>query len=116
MSLQIFHFIIGTWISVLLLGVSFCQAGAVRKQPPPHPLDPLSKDELLATVTVLKNSGKVADSTRFVLIHVDEPPNHPVLPYRPGQALPRQAFADLYDWASTTPSEVIVDLDAPKLL
>lgn len=116
MSLQIFHFVIGTWISVLLLGVSFCQAGAVRKQPPPHPLDPLSKDELLATVTVLKNSGKVADSTRFVLIHLHEPPKEKVLTYRPGQTLPRQAFAVLYDWASNTTSEVIVDLDAQKLL
>jgi primary-amine oxidase len=86
------------------------------KRMAPHPLDPLSKGELLATVAVLNNAGKVADSARFVLIHSHEPPKEKVLASKPGQTLPRQAFAVLYDWASNTTSEAIVDLDEQKLL
>jgi primary-amine oxidase len=81
-----------------------------------HPLDPLDKDELSATVALLKDAGKVTDSTRFVLIHLHEPPKDKILAYRAGQKLPRQAFAVLYDWASNTTSEAIVDLDGKKLL
>ncbi len=93
--------------------ISYCRADAHRAS---HPLDPLSKDELASTVAVLRDAGKVADSTRFVNIHLHEPPKEKVLAFRPGQTLPRQAFAILYDWASNTTSEAVVDLDANKLL
>ncbi len=93
-----------------------CRADAPDKRIAPHPLDPLSKDELTNTAAVLKAAGKVADSTRFVLIHLHEPPKEKVLAYRPGQTLPRQAFAVLYDWASNTTSEAVVDLREKKLL
>ncbi len=82
----------------------------------PHPLDPLTKTELIDTVAVLKDAGKVADSTRFVQIHLHEPPKEKVLSLRPAQTLPRQAFAVLYNWATNTTSEAIIDLDAKKLL
>ena len=65
---------------------------------------------------MLKDAGKVADSTRFVLIHLHEPHKEKVLAYRPGQTLPRQAFAVLYDWDSNTTSEAVVDFAAKKLL
>ncbi len=94
----------------------YCRVDAPEKHIAPHPLDPLSKEELSATVALLRDVGKVVDSTRFVLIHLHEPPKEKVLAYRPGQALPRRAFAVLYDWASNTTSEAIVDLDAKKLL
>jgi primary-amine oxidase len=92
-----------------------CRADTADKHVAPHPLDPLSKDEITATTRILKDAGKVADSTRFVLIHLHEPPKEKVLAYRPGQTRPRRAFAVLYDWASNTTSEAIVDLDAKKL-
>jgi primary-amine oxidase len=82
----------------------------------PHPLDPLTKDELAATGAVLRDAGKVAESTRFVLIHLHEPPKAKVLAYRPGRPLSRQAFAVLYDWASNTTSEAVVDLGEKKLV
>jgi primary-amine oxidase len=93
-----------------------CRADTADKRIAPHPLDPLSKEELAKTVAVLKDAGKVADSTRFVLIHLLEPPKEKVLAYRTGQTLPRQAFAALYDWASNTTSEAVVDLKEKKLL
>ena len=81
-----------------------------------HPLDPLGKDEIAAAIAVLRDAGKVADSTRFVLIHLHEPPKAKVLAYRPGDSLPRQAFAVLYDWASNTTSEAVVDVTEKKLV
>src|SRR5215472_13729656 len=102
-------------IAVLLERPAWCPArdtkgDAPQKRTLAHPLDPLSKEELEATVAVLRDAGKVAESTRFVLIHLHEPPKAKVLAYRPGDTLPRQAFAILYDWASNTTSEAIVDL------
>ncbi len=93
-----------------------CWADAADKRIASHPLDPLGKEELTSTVAVLKTAGKAADSTRFVLIHLHEPPKEKVLVYRPGQTLPRQAFAVLYDWGSNTTSEAVVDLREKKLL
>ncbi|HEY7423239.1 MAG TPA: primary-amine oxidase [Gemmataceae bacterium] len=88
--------------------------------PPPtfaHPLDPLSKEELKATVKVLGDADKVTDTTRFVLIHLHEPPKEKVLAYRPEDPPPpREAFAILYDWASNTTSEAVVDLTNKKLV
>lgn len=81
-----------------------------------HPLDPLDKEEITATTAILADGGKVADSTRFVLIQLHEPPKDKIVAFRPGQKLPRQAFAVLYDWASNTTGEAIVDLDAKKIL
>jgi primary-amine oxidase len=81
-----------------------------------HPLDPLDKDELVTTVAVLKDAGKVADTTRFVLIHLHEPPKERVLAHGPGDVLSRQAFAVLYDWATNTTSEAVVDLKAKKFV
>ncbi len=81
-----------------------------------HPLDPLSKEELTTATAVLKDAGKVADSSRFVLLHLHEPSKKDVFAYRPGKPLARQAFAVLYDWASNTTSEAIVDLTSKKLI
>jgi primary-amine oxidase len=93
-----------------------CWAEAPPKRTTAHPLDPLSKEEIATTAAVLKDAGKAADSTRFVLMHLHEPPKSKVLAYRPGQSLPREAFVVLYDWANNTTSEAVVDLDEKKLL
>ncbi len=113
MSLRMLRLLIVTLTIPLFLEVSYCRADTQGAR---HPLDPLSKDELASTVAVLRDAGKVADSTRFVHIHLHEPHKEKVLAFRPGHSLPRQAFAILYDWASNTTSEAIVDLDAKKLL
>lgn len=114
MPLRMLRLLIIVLVIPLFLKPPCCRADTARIAP--HPLDPLNKDELSVTTAVLKDAGKVRDSTRFVLIHLHEPPKDKVLAYRPGQTLPRQAFAVLYDWASNTTSEAIIDLDAKKLL
>ncbi len=108
-------------IAASLIQPAGCPARDTKEDTPPkraavHPLDPLSKEELESTVAALRDAGKVADSTRFVLIHLHEPPKAKVLAYRPGDVLPRQAFAVLYDWANNTTSEAVVDLSDKKLV
>ncbi|HEY7154620.1 MAG TPA: primary-amine oxidase [Gemmataceae bacterium] len=100
-------------IAALTIAVSAGCHTESPKRVSAHPLDPLSKEELKTTVAVLRDAGKVADSTRFVLIHLHEPPKAKVLA---GEALPRQAFAVLYDWANNTTSEAVVDLSDKELV
>ncbi|HEY7311004.1 MAG TPA: hypothetical protein VH643_16690 [Gemmataceae bacterium] len=107
-------------IAALIVGVPLVLLRKTDQPPvpiPPHPLDPLSEDELRATVDVLRNpvNNKVAGTTRFIAIHVHEPSKAKVLALGPGETLPRKAFAVLYDWASNTTSEAVVDLDSKKL-
>jgi primary-amine oxidase len=108
---------------VLTLAASLAQPAWCRAREQPkatpaavHPLDPLSKDELATATAVLRDASKAGESSRFVLIHLHEPPKKDVLAHRPGAAVPRQAFAVLYDWASNTTSEAVVDLGGKKLL
>jgi primary-amine oxidase len=116
MSLRTLRLLTAMLVLSLSLLQSLCRADTAGTRSATHPLDPLGKEELSAAVGVLKNSGKVADSTRFVLIHLHEPPKEKVLAYRPGQTLLRQVLAVLYDWASNTTSEAVVDLDEKKLI
>jgi primary-amine oxidase len=113
MSVRMLRLLIVTLAIPLSLKMPYCRA---NEQMANHPLDPLSKEELMNTVAVLKDAGKVADYTRFVQIHLHQPPKDKVLALRPGQTLPRHAFAVLYDWASNTTSEAVVDLDDKKLI
>src|SRR5215469_17063224 len=43
------------------------------------PLDPLSRDEILAAVAILSQSGKVHPSTRFAAVTLHEPTKNDVL-------------------------------------
>jgi len=41
---------------------------------PPHPLDPLSANEIAAAVAAVRATGRLADAARFSTITLDEPP------------------------------------------
>ena len=75
-----------------------------------HPLDPLRQEEIAATVAILKASGKVSDSSRFPIIVLHEPPKDEVLHFKPGNSLRREAFAVVYERASNTTFEAVVDV------
>src|SRR5215510_6182446 len=91
---------------------SLMTSRAIAAEPPntAHPLDPLSKEEITTTVAVLKASGKVSESHRFPIIVLREPPKDEVLHFKPGSSMRREAFAVVYDRASNTTSEAVVDL------
>ena len=80
----------------------------------PFPLAPLTKQEILAAVQVLKDAAKVSDSSSFSLIALHEPPKQEVS-YRPGSAPAREAFVVVYERNSNRTFEAIVDLTARTL-
>ena len=77
-------------IMLLLLLCSFLLCGVVGAAT--HPLEPLTKDEIAMTVSVLKSSGKVTEASRFPVIVLNEPPKREVLAYKPGTPIRREAF------------------------
>jgi primary-amine oxidase len=87
----------------------FCASAADSDS---HPLDPLSKDEILATVETLRAAGKTTTESSYSLIALHEPPKSEVLAWRPGQAYRREAFAVVYERAKNQTFEAVVDLRA----
>jgi primary-amine oxidase len=101
------------WTGLLAAAMCVCMAALAMAADDPatkHPLDPLSKEEITATVEVLKASGKVSDGSRFPIIVLHEPPKDEVLRFTPGGAMRREAFAVVYERASNTTFETVVDL------
>src|SRR5438105_15208884 len=80
-----------------------------------HPLDPLSREEIAAAVEILKASGKISDASRFSTLVLNEPPKAEVLPYKPGDAFRREAFAVIYERAANKTFEAVVDLNKKAL-
>ncbi len=81
-----------------------------------HPLDPLSRDEIRATVEVLKSSGKVSDASRYSLVELREPPKEEVLGFRAGGDFRREAFVVVYERDLNQTFEAVVDVKNRKLL
>lgn len=81
----------------------------------PHPLDPLSPEEIALAVSIVRASEELPKGLRFVTVSVQEPAKAVVREHAPGKAFPREAFLILLDNASGQASEVIVDLRAEKL-
>jgi primary-amine oxidase len=100
-------------ITTTQFGLMFCGPGMAADH---HPLDPLDKDELQATVDLIKVSGKLTESSRFSLISLHEPPKEVVSDSKPGGELHREALAIVYDRAANRTSEAIVDVQNRRLL
>ena len=95
-------------LGLLLSSGSLLGAGPKGR---PHPLDPLSKEEMTAVVTVLKNAGKISAKTRFGKIHLQEPPKNQVMADLDAGRASRTGFALLYNWENSVASEAVVDLE-----
>jgi len=81
-----------------------------------HPLDPLTKEETMTTVAILKKAGKLTPDTRFATLYLKEPPKEQVFAdIKAGQAR-RAAFAMLYNWATRVTSESVVNLSQQELV
>ena len=107
------------WTHVLCFALCSLMTSQTMAAEPPntaHPLDPLSKEEITRTVAVLKTSGKVSDSSRFPIIVLREPPKDEVLNFKLGGSMRREAFVVIYERASNTTSEVVVDLNNKSIL
>ena len=96
----------------IALGLLLCGLATAAK----HPLDPLTKDEIDATVALLREGGQITPETRLPVIVLNEPPKPEVLSYKPGDPMRREAFVVTYERASNRTSEAIIDLNARKVV
>ncbi|MEC4018579.1 primary-amine oxidase [Streptomyces sp. H27-D2] len=78
----------------------------------PHPLDPLSADEISAARRVLDEAGKAGADTRFPLVLLDEPARHTVAAHRDGDPVARRVRATLLDTSTGLGAEALIDVTA----
>src|SRR6266852_1302485 len=102
------------WLAMCCFGLSHIPSA--HAGPTDHPLDALSKDEIVATVDILKAQGKITESTRFPLIELHEPPKDEVVGFQTGGPMRREAFVLAYERGSNRTFEAVVDLKAKTLL
>lgn len=79
-----------------------------------HPLEPLSADEVQLAAQVLKDTGKVTKTTRFVSISLREPKKN--LVHAGKTDIPREAFAVLFDNATNSCYEAVLSLAKRELV
>ena len=81
-----------------------------------YPLDPLTATEITKVTTILKDNHLVTPTTYYNIINLKEPPKKEVLTWQPGASFRREAFVSFYDYAKPGITEVVVDLNAGKLI
>ncbi|HEX4192251.1 MAG TPA: hypothetical protein VHY80_04095 [Stellaceae bacterium] len=87
-----------------------CCFAPVAQAAPPHPLDPLSAQELIVLRDVLAASGQFSSDANFSWVALDEPPKALVEHFKPGDDFPRRAYVAAIDYARKKNYAVIVDL------
>src|SRR5258707_1330416 len=75
-----------------------------------HPLEPLSVDEIAATVDILRRQRNLGPRVRFVNITLHEPPKEVVLSFEATKQAEREAFAILLDNEQGRTYEAVVSL------
>lgn len=80
----------------------------------PHPLDPLSADEIMSTFRVIERSSQFGHGLFFPIVTLKEPPKSEVLAWTSGP-FSRKAFANVYDPQANRLYEVFVDLRAGQI-
>ncbi|HEU5369056.1 MAG TPA: primary-amine oxidase [Ktedonobacterales bacterium] len=83
---------------------------ATPQQRVPHPLDPLSEEEINHTTRLLRASGRLTPQMRLMAYSLQEPPKDLVLGFQPGQAAPRNVFVVMRDHERHLTIEVVVSL------
>lgn len=93
--------------------IAICALPAIAA--PPHPLDPLTTDELAILKTVLESSGAFSTNTYFAWIELQEPPKELVKQYVPNAPIPRMVHLSALDYERKTAFSVTVDLRARRI-
>lgn len=83
---------------------------------PPHPLDPLSEDEIAAALEHLRSARSLPAGALFPFVVLHEPPKAEVLAHAPGRPFRREALVVVVDRAAGQTAEALVDLTGKKLL
>ncbi len=102
--------------NLLLAAALLCIFASTARAQSPHPLDPLTADEMKKVVQILKDNSTITGHDYFNIINLKEPPKKEILTYKPGDSFRREAFASFYDYAKPGMTEAVVDLNASKIL
>ena len=62
-----------------------------------HPLEPLSAEEIIAAVSIVRSERQLGPLVRFVSVTLHEPAPEVALNYKPGDPVTREAFMVLLD-------------------
>lgn len=81
-----------------------------------HPLDPLSREEVGAAVSILRTHGPASDHWRFVSVNLHEPAKTELENISAGNTLDRRAFIIVLDLAARRVLEALVSLRDETLL
>ena len=81
-----------------------------------HPLDPLDEHEFRHTAAILRRDEELGGSWRFAAIELLEPDKAAVKAWRPGDPIPRAAFAVLWNRADNQTWEGVVDLTGDRVV
>ena len=81
-----------------------------------HPLDPLDEHEFRHTAAILRRDEELGESWRFAAIELLEPDKAAVKAWRPGDPIPRTAFAVLWNRADNQTWEGVVDLTGDRVV
>ena len=113
-----------SWLSVVLclIVLPACQASAPTGEPAsapateaaaPHPLDPLTTDEIRTAVAVARGDARLANAV-FHLVTLQEPLKDDVLAWRPGKTLMR--LSRLQAMTPAAVYEAVIDVNAKRLV
>jgi primary-amine oxidase len=81
-----------------------------------HPLEPLTASEVQLAVHLLKDTGKVTATTRFVSVSLKEPAKEFVHRFTGSEPIPRAASAVLFDNGTNSCYEVVISLTDAKVV
>lgn len=81
-----------------------------------HPLDPLSPEEIAATIQIVRKVRHLDIGVRWISVELHEPPKADVLAFQEGVSFTRQAFLVIFDPATNTTSEAIVSLTTREVV
>jgi primary-amine oxidase len=76
----------------------------------PHPLAPLSAEEIKRALVLIEGDRRFPAGSLFPILELKEPPKSEVLAWSPGKTFRREAFANVYDRKQNALFEVVVDL------
>lgn len=99
--------------AILLLVFVAAAPGPLAAQGAAHPLDPLTWQEHWTVLEVLRDAKHLDAETRFSMVNLVEPGKDAVWSWKPGDAVPRTAFALVRQ--GTQAFEAVVDLTNRRL-
>ena len=81
-----------------------------------HPLEPLSPEEIVRAVAILRAERSLADTVRFSSVELQEPPKAAMLAWPQTGSPERRAFAIVLDRADGAVHEAVISLDTETVL